>query len=95
MLGWFAKPGPPSIRRIGPEFGKDCAKIHAVSFAHAWGAAEFESLLAGRDVIAPDIAFVARLGLLADPKEALPTPQYLKAPDVKPPDAGQVALAPA
>ncbi len=51
MLGWFARPGPPSIRRIGPEFGKDCAKIHALSFAHAWGAAEFESLLAGRDVI--------------------------------------------
>ncbi len=49
MFGWFEKPS--SIRRIGPEFGRACAKIHAQSFAHPWGAAEFESLLAGRNVI--------------------------------------------
>ena len=34
--------------------------------------------------IAPDIAFVARLGLLADPATAPPRPLYLKAPDAKP-----------
>lgn len=34
---------------------------------------------------APDIAFVARLGALADPQTALPKPLYLKAPDAKPP----------
>lgn len=40
--------------------------------------------------LAPDIAFVARLGLLADPARALPRPFYLKAPDAKPP-AGSLA----
>lgn len=42
---------------------------------------------------APDIAFVARLGLLADPATAPPRPLYLKAPDVKIPTNGRVARA--
>jgi tRNA threonylcarbamoyl adenosine modification protein YeaZ len=37
-----------------------------------------------RDSIAPDIAYVARLGLAADPASAPPRPLYLKAPDAKP-----------
>jgi tRNA threonylcarbamoyladenosine biosynthesis protein TsaB len=41
---------------------------------------------------APDIAYVARLGLLADPREAPPRPLYLKAADVTMPGG---ALAPA
>ena len=45
------------------------------------------------DRITPDIAYVARLGLLADPANAPPRPLYLKAPDAKP-RAGS-ALAPA
>lgn len=36
------------------------------------------------DRIAPDITYVARLGLLADPANAPPRPLYLKAPDAKP-----------
>ena len=32
-----------------------------------------------------DIGFVARLGALADPRQALPRPLYLKAPDATPP----------
>ena len=36
------------------------------------------------DRIAPDITFVARLGLLADPASAPPRPLYLKAPEAKP-----------
>lgn len=51
-MGWFAKAELPSIRRIGPEFASPCATIHAASFPHPWGAAEFESLLAARDVVA-------------------------------------------
>jgi tRNA threonylcarbamoyladenosine biosynthesis protein TsaB len=35
---------------------------------------------------APDISYVARLGLAADPQGAPPRPLYLKAPDVKVPD---------
>lgn len=47
--------------------------------------------LAG-DGTAPDIAFVARLGLLADP--LVPArPLYLKAPDAKPQSGNPIALA--
>jgi tRNA threonylcarbamoyladenosine biosynthesis protein TsaB len=37
-------------------------------------------------LLAPDIRFVARLGLLSDPQTAVPTPFYLKAPDARAPD---------
>jgi tRNA threonylcarbamoyladenosine biosynthesis protein TsaB len=43
--------------------------------------------------VAPDIGFVAKLGLLADPASALAHPLYLKAPDVKVPEGGHVPLA--
>ncbi|HEY5226064.1 MAG TPA: GNAT family N-acetyltransferase [Methylovirgula sp.] len=43
---------PPEIRRIGPDCAQACAEIHARSFAHPWSATEFETLLAGRDVVA-------------------------------------------
>ena len=46
------------------------------------------------DRIVPDIAFVARLGLLADPASAPPRPLYLKAPDAKPPARSPLATAP-
>ena len=36
------------------------------------------------DRITPDINYVARLGLLADPSSAPPRPLYLKAPDARP-----------
>jgi [ribosomal protein S18]-alanine N-acetyltransferase len=58
MSGWFEKPS--SIHRIGPEFGRACATIHAQSFPHPWAAGEFESLLAARDVIG-QAAIVASL----------------------------------
>jgi len=41
----------------------------------------------------PDIAFVARLGLIADPASAPARPLYLKPPDAKPQNAGRVPLA--
>jgi tRNA threonylcarbamoyl adenosine modification protein YeaZ len=44
---------------------------------------------------APDIAFVARLGLLADPALAPARPLYLKPPDAKPQQASHIPLAPA
>jgi ribosomal-protein-alanine N-acetyltransferase len=58
MLGWSQTSA--SIRRIGPDFAAACAKIHARSFAHPWAPAEFESLLAGRDVIG-EAAFATSL----------------------------------
>jgi tRNA threonylcarbamoyl adenosine modification protein YeaZ len=39
---------------------------------------------------APDIRFVARLGLAADPDHALPKPLYLRGPDAKPQDAARL-----
>jgi tRNA threonylcarbamoyl adenosine modification protein YeaZ len=41
--------------------------------------------------LAPDIAWVARLGALADPAQALPKPLYLRGPDAKPQDAARIA----
>lgn len=46
------------------------------------------------DRIVPDITFVARLGLLADPAGAPPRPLYLKAPDAKPLPGAVPAPAP-
>ncbi|KPQ10091.1 MAG: tRNA threonylcarbamoyladenosine biosynthesis protein TsaB [Saliniramus fredricksonii] len=40
---------------------------------------------------APDILFVARLGMAADPAQALPKPFYLRAPDARPQDAARIA----
>jgi tRNA threonylcarbamoyl adenosine modification protein YeaZ len=39
----------------------------------------------------PDIAWVARLGVLADPSQALPKPLYLREPDAKPQDGARIA----
>ncbi len=52
MRPWFGNAATPAIRRLGPRFGRLCARIHAQSFPHPWSAEEFESLLASRDVIA-------------------------------------------
>lgn len=40
---------------------------------------------------APDIRWIARLGLAADPEAALPRPLYLRAADAQPQDNGKVA----
>jgi tRNA threonylcarbamoyladenosine biosynthesis protein TsaB len=45
------------------------------------------------EMLVPDIVFVAKLGLLANPTLAPPRPLYLKAPDAKPQVAPRVPLA--
>ena len=40
--------------------------------------------------LAPDVVWVARLGLVADPGHALPKPLYLRAPDAKPQDQARL-----
>jgi tRNA threonylcarbamoyl adenosine modification protein YeaZ len=40
--------------------------------------------------LAPDIAWVARLGALANPASALPKPLYLRGPDAKPQDCARI-----
>ncbi|MGQ3671315.1 tRNA (adenosine(37)-N6)-threonylcarbamoyltransferase complex dimerization subunit type 1 TsaB [Xanthobacter sp. TB0136] len=40
---------------------------------------------------APDVAWVARLGAVADPDTAEPKPLYLRAPDAKPQDKARIA----
>ena len=44
-------------------------------------------------MLVPDITFVARLGLLAEPERAVPRPLYLRAADAKPPTSGVIARA--
>jgi tRNA threonylcarbamoyl adenosine modification protein YeaZ len=39
----------------------------------------------------PDIVWVARLGAIADPNQALPKPLYLREPDAKPQDGARIA----
>jgi tRNA threonylcarbamoyl adenosine modification protein YeaZ len=39
----------------------------------------------------PDIAWVARIGMAADPAEALPKPLYLASPDARPQDGARLA----
>ncbi len=59
-----------------------------------------EAAAAGRmvelvgDAAAPDIVFVAKLGLLADPLMTPARPLYLKAPDAKPQTGNSIVLAP-
>lgn len=56
-----------------------------------------EARAQGVDVVAtdpalvPDIVWVARLGAIADPAQALPKPLYLREPDAKPQDAARIA----
>jgi tRNA threonylcarbamoyl adenosine modification protein YeaZ len=38
----------------------------------------------------PDVAWVARLGLVADPEQALPKPLYLRGPDARPQDQARL-----
>lgn len=60
------------------------------------GAAAVALELAGFDVTVkatppgPDIAWVARLGLVADPRHAVPKPLYLREPDAQPQDAARL-----
>ncbi|MGO9006919.1 MAG: GNAT family N-acetyltransferase [Beijerinckiaceae bacterium] len=60
MFGFFDRTSTPSIRRIGPEWSRDCARIHAQCFARGWQSTEFASLLTDRQVLA-DGAIDARM----------------------------------
>lgn len=54
------------IRRIGPPAARSCAAIHAQAFPFPWSVAEFEALLAGRDIFAE--AATVRTGWRCAPK---------------------------
>ena len=47
----FAKAPPPAYRPIGLERSAECALLHAGSFAHPWGEADFEQLLIGPEIV--------------------------------------------
>ncbi|MGO9673343.1 MAG: tRNA (adenosine(37)-N6)-threonylcarbamoyltransferase complex dimerization subunit type 1 TsaB [Methylocella sp.] len=66
--------GPGRVRLVGSG-----AALVAIEAANVGGSAEIDD-----ENPVPDIVFVARLGLLADPLLAPPRPLYLKAPDAKP-----------
>ena len=62
----------------------------AALVAEAWPPAEQPPLLVD-ETPAPDVAWVARLGAVADPEAAEPRPLYLRSPDAKPQDKARVA----
>ncbi len=52
MFGLFTRKQPAEIRPLGPQAAQACAAIQAEAFPHPWSGSEFETLLAGRDVVA-------------------------------------------
>lgn len=80
----LAAVGPGALQFVGP--GAPMLAIEAWSHGIA---AE-----AGSPAVFADIAFVARLGLLADPQQAPPKPLYLKPPDAKPQVAATLQASP-
>ncbi len=77
--------GPGPLHLVGP--GAPMLAIEAWSHGIA---AEAQA-----PALSPDIVFVARLGLLADPDGAPPKPLYLKPPDAKPQPIADLPLSPA
>ena len=71
-----------AVRELGPGPLRLAGSGAPLLAIEAWSRG-IEAEIVG-DRIAPEIAFVARLGLLADPASAPPRPLYLKAPDAKP-----------
>ncbi|KQT84407.1 tRNA (adenosine(37)-N6)-threonylcarbamoyltransferase complex dimerization subunit type 1 TsaB [Methylobacterium sp. Leaf466] len=61
----------------------------APMLAAAMSARGVETTIAG--TASPDIAWVASLGFLADPEQALPRPLYLRGPDATPQDHARIA----
>ena len=61
----------------------------APALVEALNAAGTEAALA--DTAAPQIAWIASLGLVADPEQALPRPLYLRGPDAQPQDHARLA----
>jgi tRNA threonylcarbamoyl adenosine modification protein YeaZ len=78
-----------AIRLIAPAPCRLTGSGAPLLILDAW-AERLEAEVAG-ELIAPDIRFVARLGLIAEPRTAPPRPLYLKEPDVKlpPPPVSQ------
>lgn len=58
--------------------------------AEAWPPGEREPVLV-EAMAAPDVAWVARLGAVADPARAEPRPLYLRSADAKPQDRARIA----
>jgi tRNA threonylcarbamoyladenosine biosynthesis protein TsaB len=62
----------------------------APALAHEAGTQGVEAQVMEASLV-PDVAWVARLGALADPAQALPKPLYLRGPDAKPQDGARIA----
>ncbi len=93
---FFAAFGPGGRALVAPRTAPLSEAAATLGQGHALIAGSGAELLAAEaekaglsaeiaeDAIVPDIAFVARLGLLADPALAPPRPLYLKPADAKP-----------
>ena len=92
LLGPTVLPLTEVIERLGTgpfRITGSAAPLVAISAWSLHRDAEVEG-----EIVAPSIAYVARLGLVADPEAAPPRPLYIKAPDVKVPTSGLLASGP-
>ena len=82
----FVQPRAVSVRDAVRTLGSGPVKLVGngapLMAIEAWSAGLAAEI--ANEGISPDIAYVARLGALADPRFAPPKPLYVKAPDAKP-----------
>ncbi len=88
---WFqalSSEGRPivALRQVGPVSLVGSAALAVANEAWAIG---LDALVLD-DARAPDVTWVARLGLIADPETAPPRPLYLKAPETTPQDRARL-----
>jgi tRNA threonylcarbamoyl adenosine modification protein YeaZ len=87
------KPGLMGVRDLVRALGNGTVTIvgsgaPAVA-AEAWGVGLDARVHEGS--LAPDLAWIARLGAAADPRTALPKPYYLAQPDARPQEGARLA----
>lgn len=100
---YFAAFGPDGRAVLSPRIVPVREAVRSLGEGPAWLVGSGAPMLAAEaygtgmkveiatDTVVPDIVYVARIGLLADPDLAPARPLYLKAPDAQPQDAHRVA----
>lgn len=63
-FGGAAHADSPCILPLCSQHARECARLHAMAFAHGWSAEEFESLLSARTTLADAACIAGRKHLL-------------------------------
>ena len=64
ILAGAAHAHPPCILPLRSQHARECARLHAMAFAHGWSAEEFESLLSARSTLADAACITGQKHLL-------------------------------